>query len=134
MPSAVKSIRLDLATAGEIEALSRARRTTFSALAGELLSEAARMRRCPGIVFADGPMGRRARIEGSGLEVWELVASYLAVGRDEARLRATYHWLTERQILAALGYYRAYPEEIDALVEANAAEDEPLPFARRLSA
>lgn len=65
------------------------------------------MRRCPGMLFADGPMGRRAGIEGSGVEVREFVASYLAWERDEAGLRVTYHWFTERQSLAASGYYRA---------------------------
>ena len=137
MRTAVKSVRVNLDTVAEIERLCQGRKVTFSALAGEMLIEAARMRRCPGIVFADGPTGRRARIEGTGIEVWELVAVYLALDRDEQRLSATFDWLTERQILAALGYYRAFPEEIDELVEANrdadgAATAADLPFARRL--
>lgn len=136
MGSAVRSIRVDPGTAAEIERLSVGKRTTFSALAAEMLSEAARMRRCPGILFADGPTGRRARIEGTGIEVWEVVSSYLALDRDERRLRQAYHWLSDRQILAALGYYRAYPEEVDDLVRRNREEEEEgtaLPFARRLA-
>lgn len=136
MGSAVRSIRVDPGTAAEIERLSVGKRTTFSALAVEMLSEAARMRRCPGILFADGPTGRRARIEGTGIEVWEVVSSYLSLDRDERRLRQAYHWLSDRQILAALGYYRAYPEEVDDLVRRNREEEEEgtaLPFARRLA-
>lgn len=136
MGSAVRSIRVDPGTAAEIERLSVGKRTTFSALAAEMLSEAARMRRCPGILFADGPTGRRARIEGTGIEVWEVVSSYLSLDRDERRLRQAYHWLSDRQILAALGYYRAYPEEVDDLVRRNREEEEEgtaLPFARRLA-
>lgn len=136
MGSAVRSIRVDPGTAAEIERLSVGKRTTFSALAAEMLSEAARMRRCPGVLFADGPTGRRARIEGTGIEVWEVVSSYLSLDRDERRLRQAYHWLSDRQILAALGYYRAYPEEIDDLVRRNREEEEEgtaLPFARRLA-
>lgn len=138
MSSAVKSIRVDPVTASEIERLSTGKRMTFSALAAEMLCEAARMRQCPGVVFADGPAGRRARIEGTGIEVWELISSYLAVGKDEGRLREAYHWLSERQILAALGYDRMYPREIEELIRRNHAQEPAgrnadLPFARRLA-
>ena len=40
----------------------------------KLHSEAVKMRRAPGIVFADGPSGRRAVVAGSGLDVWEIMA------------------------------------------------------------
>ena len=138
MSSAVKSIRVDPETASDIERLSIGQRTTFSALAAEMLCEATKTRRCPGVVFADGPAGRRARIEGTGIEIWEMISSYLAVGKDERRLREAYHWLSERQILAALGYGRRYPGEIDDLIRRNNAQepagrDEQLPFARRLA-
>ena len=137
MSSAVKSIRVDPETASDIERLSTVQRTTFSALAAEMLCEAAKTRRCPGVVFADGPAGRRARIEGTGIEIWEVISSYLASGKDERRLREAYHWLSERQILTALGYGRTYPREIDDLIRRNNARDQPgqhaeLPFARRL--
>jgi len=136
MKTSVKSVRVDERTVKEIEQLRRGKSKTFSSLAGELLSEAAKMRRCPGIVFGDGPSGRRARVEGTGIEVWEIIASYLALKEDAKRLRKAYSWLSDRQILAALGYFRAYPEEIKNLVGANRSEDgetidEQLPFARR---
>ncbi len=94
------------------------------------------MRRCPGILFADGPAGRRARVEGTGIEVWEIIASYQALGQDERRLRKTYSWLSDRQLLAALGYFRAYPDEIKRLIAVNESENDEavanqLPFARR---
>jgi uncharacterized protein (DUF433 family) len=137
MKSAVKSVRLDRETVREVERLRRGRNATFSSMAGELLAEAAKMRRCPGIVFGEGPAGRRARIEGTGIDVWEVVASYLALGEDERRLRKAYHWLSERQLLAALGYYRAFPEEIIRAVEANRTDGDEdaalrIPFARRM--
>lgn len=138
MSGAVKSIRVDQETASEIERLSTGKRTTFSALAAEMLSEAAKTRRCPGVVFADGPAGRRARIEGTGIEIWEVISSYLALGKDERRLKDAYHWLSERQILAALGYGRTYPREIEDLIRRNDTQDPAgliadLPFARRLA-
>lgn len=138
MKTTVKSVRIDDATARDIEQLRRGRRATFSSLASELIAEAAKMRRCPGVVFTDGPSGRRARIEGTGIEVWEVIASYLAMGKDEKRLKKAYSWLSDRQLMAALGYYRAYAREIDDLVEANSSLDEKtvrerIPFARRSS-
>lgn len=135
MKTSVKSVRISDATARDIEQLRRGRRATFSSLASELIAEAAKARRCPGVVFADGPSGRRARIEGTGIEVWEVIASYKALGKDDKRLRKAYSRLSDRQLLAALGYYRTYSAEIEDLIEANAAVDEKgvrdrLPFAR----
>lgn len=135
MKTSVKSVRVDDGTVRDIERLRRDRHATFSFLASELLTEAAKMRRCPGVVFADGPYGRRARVEGTGIEVWEVLAAWLAMGKDEKRLKKAYAWLSDRQLLAVLGYYRAYPKEIDELIEANGADEgtvmERLPFARR---
>jgi len=136
MKTSVKSVRINDATARDIEQLRRGRRATFSSLASELIAEAAKMRRCPGVVFADGPSGRRARIEGTGIEVWEVIASYLALGKDEKRLKKAYAWLSDRQLLAAMGYYRAYSKEMEDLVDANRDMDENivrerLPFVRR---
>lgn len=92
---------------------------TWSAAAVELLDEAVRMRRAPGIVFVDGPIGRRAAIAGTGLDVWEVVGTWLEVGKDYARLRKTYDWLTEQQLKAALAYYEQYPQEIDERLESE---------------
>jgi len=77
------------------------------------------MHRCPGIVFNDGVSGRRARIAGTGVEVWEVIADYKGVGENFTRLRDALHWLSELQLRAALGYYRAYPKEIDRLMAQN---------------
>src|SRR4030067_158641 len=136
MKTSVKSVRINDATARDIEQLRRGRRATFSSLASELIAEAAKMRRGPGVLVAEGPSGRRARIEGTGIEVWEVIASYLALGKDEKRLKKAYAWLSDRQLLAALGYYRAYPKEMEDLVDANRDMDENivrerLPFVRR---
>ncbi len=78
------------------------------------------MRRTPGVVFADGPAGRRAVVAGSGLDVWEVVASWLGSARDFAQLRQNYNWLSEPQLRAALAYYEAYPQEIDARLDREA--------------
>lgn len=82
----------------------------------DLLSEAVRMRRIPGIVFVDSLSGRRAALAGTGLEVWECIAMWRAVGEDETAFAEAYHWLTPAQRQAAFAYYRFYPSEIDARI------------------
>jgi len=119
MPTIQKSIRIQEKTLKEIEQISRDSGKEFSAVANELLEEAVRMKRCPGIIFTEGTTGRRARIAGTGIEVWEVIATYKGVAKDFNRLRQAYHWLTEQQLRAAVGYYMVYKEEIDCLIKQN---------------
>lgn len=117
MSARARGLRLPEELEEEIEREMKLRGATFSEVATSLLREAVRMRRVPGIIFMDGPAGRRAAIAGSGLDVWEVVATYKSVDEDYERLRGCYEWLSDRQLSAALGYYELYPEEIDARIE-----------------
>jgi len=119
MPTIQKSIRIQEKTLKEIEQISKDSGKEFSAVANELLEEAVRMKRCPGIIFTEGTTGRRARIAGTGIEVWEVIATYKGVAENFIRLRQAYQWLTEQQLRAAAGYYMAYKEEIDRLIKQN---------------
>jgi uncharacterized protein (DUF433 family) len=117
MSTRARGLRLPEELEEEIEREMKLRGATFSKVATSFLREAVRMRRIPGIVFMDGPAGRRAAIAGTGLDVWEVVATYKSVEEDFERLKASYEWLSDRQLSAALGYYELYPEEIDARIE-----------------
>jgi uncharacterized protein (DUF433 family) len=117
MAARARGLRLPEELEEEIEREIKLRGTTFSEVATSLLREAVRMRRVPGIIFMDGPAGRRATIAGTGLDVWEVVATYKSLEEDYERLKASYEWLSDRQLSAALGYYELYPEEIDARIE-----------------
>lgn len=114
-----KTLRIPRETAEAVEQLAEESGRDFSGVANDLLAEGVKMRRTPGIIFADGPSGRRARIAGTGVDVWELIASYVSVDRNMDRLRVAYHWLSGPQLRAALGYYAAYPAEIDQLIVRN---------------
>jgi len=115
MPTTTKSLRVPDALLHEIDAeLQRRGLTEWSSGVIELLNEAIRMRRAPGVVFVDSLSGRRATLTGTGLEVWEIIATWLAVDRDYRRMRDAYDWLTEPQLRAAIGYYELYPKEVDA--------------------
>jgi uncharacterized protein (DUF433 family) len=119
MPSIQKSLRLPEETVREVENLASSTGTDFSGLARDLLAEAVKLRRCPGITFADGPAGRRARIAGTGIEIWELIATFKGLEEDYEKLKETYHWLSEQQIRAALSYYALYAKEIDKRIATN---------------
>jgi len=114
-----KSLRLPPETLQEIRQMAKDTGRDFSGVTLDLLSEAIKMRRCPGIVLAEGVSGRRAKVAGTGIEVWEILANYQSLNRDFNRLKKAFHWLTSDQLRAALGYYEAYSEEIDELIERN---------------
>ena len=114
-----KSLRLPPETLREIEQLAKETGRDFSGVTLDLLSEAIKTRRCPGIVLAEGVNGRRAKVAGTGIEVWEILANYQRLNQDFNRLKKAFHWLTPDQLRAALGYYAAYPEEIDELIDRN---------------
>ena len=135
MATRAKGIRLpdelDLAIARE----SASRGKSWSAMISELLDEGMRMRRVPGILFVDGPAGRRAVVAGTGLDVWEVIATWRAGGHSDEALRQSYPWLTEPQLRSALAYYELFPTEIDARLEREAQWTpekvrRELPFAR----
>ena len=136
MGAVQKSLRIPQGTFEEIERIARETGRDFSSIAKDLLAEAIKMRRCPGIVFVDGVSGRRARIAGTGLEVWEVMSTYRSVDQDFGRLQKAYHWLTEQQLRAAIGYYAVYREEIDELIKLNESwsketVNERFPFLKR---
>jgi uncharacterized protein (DUF433 family) len=75
----------------------------------------------PLIRFADGPAGRRARIVGTGKDIWEIIA----VVRDndgDAAEAARYLEIPLGLIQAAISYYGAYTTEVDEFIELNDQE------------
>lgn len=67
------------------------------------------------------PLAKRARIQGTGLDVWEIVHAYESVDRDFTRLQAGFDWLTPEQLKAALHFARLNPELIAARLAREAA-------------
>lgn len=84
----------------------------------------------PGVVFRDGPAGRRAALAG-GPDIWEVITAIRATGlKGDAALHAACEWarLSAAQARTAVAYYAEYPEEVDAwiarhLEEADASEE-----------
>ena len=119
--STARGVRLPSALDEAIQREADARGSSWSSLTTELLDEAIRQRRAPGIVFVDGATGRRAVVAGTGIEVWEIVGTWKALTEDFESTREAYGWLSEIQLRAALGYYARYPEEVDQRLAREAA-------------
>jgi len=112
-----RSVRFTEEVDKGVEALARRTGRDRSAVVNEILDEGLRMRRFPGIAFADSASGRVARLAGTGIKVWLLVRDYRDMDSDWDRLREAYHWLTEQQLRTALAYAEAYPDEIDRRID-----------------
>lgn len=82
-----------------------------TALAERYLDEGLAMDEFPGIHFVDGPMGRRAAVIGTGLDVWEVVKAVKDGGSIEEA--AAYLELEPRLVELAVRYYGSNREEID---------------------
>lgn len=97
---------------------------TASGLAQRLVDEGLRMAEHPGIVFRDGPSGRRAAL-AFGPDVWEVVLYLRQVDeRGDAALdsAAETFAMPAVRLRAALHYYAAHPDEVDAEVDQAATE------------
>lgn len=78
----------------------------------------------PGVVFRDGPTGRRAALAG-GPDIWELMATLKqgkARGEKAVGETAELLGLTELQVRSGVRYYSDYPEEIDMRIKRNLEE------------
>ena len=90
-------------------------------LAQRYVEEGLRMDEHPLIRFVDGPAGRRARIMGTGKDVWEVIAAVRENSGDAVET-ARYLEMPLGLVQAAITYYGAYRDEIDQWIEANEQE------------
>jgi hypothetical protein len=117
------SLRLAEAT---IERLgSRAQRVHIPprTLAQRYVEEGLRMDEHPLVRFVDGPAGRRARLAGTGLDVWEVIAT-VRDNDNDVEEAARYLGIALGLAQAAVSYYGAYTEEIDRRIDGNRREAE----------
>lgn len=111
-----RSFRFDPATLQRLDQRARQTGLTRTALVERYVDEGLRQADHPGIVFVDEPAGRRARVAGTGLDVWEVVAT-VRDNKGSIEGAATYLAVPKRMVAAAMGYYAEYPHEIDAWIE-----------------
>jgi hypothetical protein len=131
MGSTPRAVRFEPGILERLRRYVRARPgLTASALTSRFVDEALRMEEHPGVLFRDGPSGRRAVLVG-GPDVWEVIriirsARDAEPGLDAeavVRLAAETMGLPHRMARVALDYWAAYPEEIDQqILDADEAD------------
>jgi hypothetical protein len=118
------AIRFDDEFLTDLRRFAERRGANLSAATQMLILETLRRERVPGIVFRDGPAGRRSAVEG-GPDVWKIVDAVKGAGvGSEAERVAAATGLTARVIEIAPAYYSRYPDEIDAWITENEREAE----------
>src|SRR2546430_16513901 len=81
MPRTITLRPRSAGTLARLEQRARLIRVPKTALADRYVEEGLAMDAYPGIVFRDGPSGRRPAVIG-GPDVWEGVQAFMAEGRD----------------------------------------------------
>ena len=114
--------------------------SSASALAQRLIDEGLRMADHPGVIFKDGPSGRRAAL-AYGPDIWEVIKFLREVDeRGAAALDAAAEvFATDAaRIATAVSYYGDYRDEIDAEIaaadEASARAEEAWRIQQQLIA
>lgn len=118
------SIRMSEHTLARLDVGAQRRGEAKSRTAERLIDEGLRMEDHPGIVFRDGPAGRRAAL-AVGPDVWQVVQTLKETGLGgEQAIAATAEWgnLSHAQVNAALRYYVDFPEEVDEKIDHNRHE------------
>ena len=125
--SAPLSIRFDEGVLARLRRRAQATPgATPSGLAQRLVDEGLRMAEHPGVLFKDGPSGRRAAL-AFGPDVWEVVKFLREIderGPGAVGAAVEVLGLSEAQVRIAMHYYSAHPDEIDE--EIAQADEESL--------
>ena len=72
----------------------------------------------PLVRFVDGPAGRRARLVGTGSDIWEVIAA-VKDNDGDIPATATHLHVGLGLVQAAVAYYGAFVAEIDAWIARN---------------
>lgn len=115
------SFRLPANLLDRLESESRSSNTSVTSLVVTLLDEGLKIRQFPGIVYRNGPTGRRAGLVG-GPDVWEIVRDLRhAAGRGMARIAHLVEetGLSTARVTLAADFYATFPDEINAQLEAD---------------
>jgi hypothetical protein len=119
-PRRHRSFRFSEGTLRRLDQRAHEIRETRTGLAERYVEEGLRMDEHPGVGFADGPTGRRAVLLGTGLDVWEVVAT-VKQNRGSVTAASAYLELPVGVTRAATRYYASFPNEIDEVLSRQGA-------------
>lgn len=115
------SLRFPAGTTTRLEHRAKRAGAAPRTLAQRYVEEGLRHDEHPLVHFLDGPSGRRAALVGTGLDVWEVVAT-VRENENDLEEAAAYLGVPLGLVQAAVAYYADYREEIDEQIALNEAE------------
>src|SRR3954468_261897 len=115
------SLRLAETTVDRLGRRAKRANMPTRTLAQRYVEEGLRMDEHPLVRFVDGPAGRRARLAGTGKDVWEVIAT-VRDNDNELAAAAEYLRIPLGLVQAAVTYYGAYRGETDELIADNERE------------
>jgi hypothetical protein len=131
--STPRSVRFDERVSARLSAyVARHPGSSASSVTNRFVDEALRMHEHPGVLFRDGAAGRRAGLAG-GPDVWEVIRALKSARATEPDLDpagiidlvTTNTAVAARLVEIAIGYWAAYPDEIESwIAEADDQETE----------
>jgi uncharacterized protein (DUF433 family) len=87
-----------------------------NALTERYIAEGVQMDEHPEIAFRDGALGRRAILNGTRLDVWQVIETIRNSG-NSLEDAAEYLGLAPARVQAAVNYYADYRDEVDDIAE-----------------
>jgi hypothetical protein len=126
-----QSIRIESKTLRALRERSEQSGEPIVRLAQRYIDEGMRLDRHPGIVFREGPAGRRAVVVG-GPDVWEVIAAARSArerGEELVNALAERVGVPSERIRIAIRYYAEYPEDVDRFIALVEEEAERLELA-----
>ncbi len=132
MPASV-SYRLDPQLKARLTQRAHDEGVSETSLVSRLLGEGLKTASHPGIVYRDGPAGRRAAV-ARGPDVWEVVVALRHTGeRGDARVGAAAEQLdiAEQAVRTAVSFAATHPDEVEAMINRNEAAAERAEQAAR---
>jgi len=120
-----RSFRLPRKLLGEIRRRADLSGVSQTALVERYLEEGVRMDEHPMIVFRNSPLGRRAMLAGTRLDVSHVADTVRAEGGSVEK-GAAYLGLGSHHVRACIQYYAEYQVEVDAYARRVATENDRL--------
>lgn len=117
------SLRVEAATIDDLDRLALQTGLSRNALAERYLAEGVRRDEFPQISFRDSALGRRAALQGTRLDVWQVIETVR--NHDNAvEDAADYLGLPAERVRAAVRYYAAHRDEVDEIAARETATAE----------
>lgn len=112
------SLRVPVEVRHSLERMARRFGRTLGEIGSRMVEEQVRMVEFAGIEFRDTAGGREVFIRGTRVKIW-MVLKVARQFAGDVNKTATHFGVTTAQIMAALNYAEAFPDEIEAAIQDN---------------